>query len=51
MNSVGDKARKACCHTARIGFSVVVVGWRSVLEELLDVVFLTEVKCDMRVGG
>ncbi len=48
---MGDKVRKACCHIARIGLSVVVVGWRGVLEELLDVVFLTEVKCGMRVGG
>ena len=52
VNSSGDKVRKACCHIARIGLSVFVFGWRgSVLEELLVVVFLTEVKWDMRVGG
>jgi hypothetical protein len=27
VNSSGDRVRKACCHIARIGFSVVVVGW------------------------
>ncbi len=51
VTSSGDKVRKACCHIARIGLSVVVVGWRGVLEELLGVVFLAEVKCVMRVGG
>ena len=52
VNSSDDKVRKACCHIARIGLSVVVVGWRGVLEELLGVVFLAEVKgCVMRVGG
>ena len=51
VNSSGDKVRKACCHIARIGLSVVVVGWRGVLEELLGVIFLTEGKCDTRVGG
>jgi len=52
VNSSGNKVNKACCHVARIGLSVVVVGWRgSVLEELLCVVFLAEVKCVMRVGG
>ena len=52
VNSSGDKVRKACCHISRIGLSVVLVGWRgSVLEELLCVVFIAEVKCVMRVGG
>ncbi len=51
VNSLGDKVRKACCHIVRIGLSIVVVGWIGVLEELLDVEFLTEVNCDVRVGG
>ena len=51
VNSSGDKARKARCHIERIGLAVVVVGWRGVLEEMLGVVFLTELKCGMRVGG
>jgi len=51
VNSSGDKVRKACCHIARIGLSVIVDGWGSVLEEVLVVVFLAEVKCGMRVGG
>ena len=37
VNSSGDKVKKACCHIARIGLSVVVVGWKGVLEELLGI--------------
>ena len=51
VNYSSDEVRKACCNIARIGLSVVVVGWRGVLEELLGVVFLTEVKCGRRAGS
>ena len=51
VNSSGDKVRKACCHIVSIGLSIVVVGWVGVLEELLGVIFLTEVNCDVRAGG
>ena len=51
VNSSGDKVRKACCHVVRIGLSIVMIGWVGVLEELLGVLFLTEVKWGMRVGG
>ena len=51
VNYSGDKARKACCHIVRIRLSITVVGWIGVLEELLGVLFLTEVNCDVRVGG
>ena len=52
VNSSGDKVRKARCHISRIGLSVVVVGGRdSMLEELLCVVFVAEVKCVIKVGG
>ena len=51
VNSSGDKVKKACCHIARIGLSVVVVRWRGVLEEVLGVFPLKEVRCGVRVGG
>jgi hypothetical protein len=52
VSSSGDKVRKSCCRISRIGLSVVVVGWRgSVLEELLCVVFLADLKCVMKEGG
>ena len=51
VNSSDDKVRKACCHIASIGLSIVLAGWRGVLEELLGVVFITEVNCDVRVGN
>ena len=51
VNSSGDKVRKTCCHIARIGLSVVAVGWGGVLEEVTGVVFLAEVACGMRVCG
>ncbi len=51
VNSSGDKARKACCHISRIGLSVVVIGCGDVLENVMGVIFFTEVECGMRVGG
>ena len=48
--SSGDKVRKACCHIARTWLSVTVFGWGGVREEVMGVVFLTEVKCGTRVG-
>ncbi len=51
VNSSGDKVKKACCHIARIGLSVVVSSWRSVLEEVLGVFLIKEVRCGVRVGG
>ena len=51
VNFSGDKVKKACCHIARIGLSVVVVSWRGVLEEVLGVFLLKEVRWGVRVGG
>ena len=50
VNSSGDKVNRACCHIVRFGLSVVVIGCEGVREEVMDVIFSTEVECGMRVG-
>ncbi len=51
VNCSGDKVKKACYRIARRWLSVVVVSWRGVLEEVLGVILLKEVRCGVRVGG
>ena len=51
VNSSGDKVSKAYFHIVRIGLSVVIIGCEGVREEMMDVIFFTEVECGMRVGG